>query len=141
MNKIILDTNVIVSGILSKSYPHRILYELVAVQRVELLLSLIIFREYEDVFSRPKFSRILDFKKKADEVLQHISRVGIMHIPDITLDVIADKADNRFLELAIFAKADYIITGNTQDFTFDQYESVAIVQPAIYWQTVHQGNK
>lgn len=90
--------------------------------------------EYQDVLSREKFSRFADFKVKADRVLTLIGQVGVLHVPDIVLDVIKDKADNRFLELAVTAEADYIITGNTQDFTFAQYERVVIISPANYWQ-------
>lgn len=138
MNKIVLDTNVVISGILSKSYPYRILYELVAEQRVSLLLSSPVLAEYTAVLNRDKFSRVAGFKQKADDILRHIERVGNMYIPDIVLNVITDKADNRFLELAVFAQADYLITGNSQDFTFDKYENVAIVSPAVYWQTIQE---
>lgn len=136
-----LDTNVVISGILSKSYPYRILYELVAEQRVNLLLSASVLSEYKTVLSWDKFSRVAGFKQKADAVLHHIERVGLIQKPDIILDVIRDEADNRFLELAVFAGADYLITGNSQDFTFDKYENVAIVSPAVYWQTVQQTEK
>ena len=69
MHKLVLDTNVIVSGIISKSYPYQILHELVAEQHVSLLLSPPILAEYRQVLSRDKFSRFPDFKGKADRAL------------------------------------------------------------------------
>jgi uncharacterized protein len=138
VDKIVLDTNVLVSGLLSKSYPYRILYELVANEQVSLLLSPDVLAEYQDVLSRDKFSRFPNFKAKANTALQHINRVGLMKTPDFVLDVITDYADNRFLELAVFAQADYLITGNTRDFTFDKYEDITIISPADYWQLRQQ---
>ena len=42
-------------------------------------------------------------------------------------------SDNRFLELSVHAKANYLITGNTNDFTEDKYENVDIVTPREFW--------
>lgn len=46
MQKLILDTNVIVSGLISNSIPTKILYELVLTRKVELCLSEEILDEY-----------------------------------------------------------------------------------------------
>jgi len=40
-----------------------------------------------------------------------------------------DDPDNRTLELAVTAQTDFIITGNTKDFTFCQYEGINVVTP------------
>ena len=51
----------------------------------------------------------------------------------ISLDIISDKDDNKILELADVCMADYIITGNTNDFTFPTYKQTQIVTPKDYW--------
>jgi putative PIN family toxin of toxin-antitoxin system len=56
MQKIILDTNVIVSALISNSFPTKILYELVLKQRVETVLSLAVYQEYAEVLNSEKFS-------------------------------------------------------------------------------------
>jgi uncharacterized protein len=38
------------------------------------------------------------------------------------LDIISDPADNRLLELAETCQADYLVTGNTNDFTMTEYK-------------------
>jgi len=48
------------------------------------------------------------------------------------LDIITDKADNKFLELSVFSKADFLITGNTNHFTISAYEGVKIISPKDY---------
>ncbi|HEX9825668.1 MAG TPA: hypothetical protein VGA80_03645 [Flavobacteriaceae bacterium] len=40
-----------------------------------------------------------------------------------------DEPDNRLLELADISKADFIITGNTNDFTMEIYNKTRIVTP------------
>lgn len=39
-----------------------------------------------------------------------------------------------FLELADISKADFIITGNTNDFTMQIYNQTRILTPKEYWE-------
>jgi uncharacterized protein len=48
--------------------------------------------------------------------------------------VVKDPDDNKLIELADFAKAHYLITGNTNDFTFKAYKETQIVTPREYWE-------
>lgn len=41
---------------------------------------------------------------------------------------------NRILELADISKADFIITGNTNDFTMKTHNKTKIVSPKEYWE-------
>ena len=54
--------------------------------------------------------------------------------PSITLDLINDKDDNMLLELADESKADFLITGNSNDFIFPSYKQTKIVTPKEYWE-------
>lgn len=69
MQKIILDTNVIVSALISSSIPTQILYDLVLTKKVDTCLSEDIFLEYIEVLNRDKFTRFTNFKTKAEIVL------------------------------------------------------------------------
>jgi predicted nucleic acid-binding protein len=59
---------------------------------------------------------------------------AIRYKPRITLDLISDKNDNKILELADECGADFIITGNTNDFTFPLYKQTKVVTPKDYWE-------
>jgi predicted nucleic acid-binding protein len=61
------------------------------------------------------------------------SNATIFH-PQNKTTIIADDADNRLLELAQISRADYIITGNTNDFTMGIFENTKIVSPKEYWE-------
>jgi len=129
MQKIVIDTNVIVSALIGASYPRQILYNLVFEKKVIVCISGDVFKEYIEVLSREKFRKYPEFVTKAEIVLNKLYELSIKYIPSIKLAVIADEPDNRILELAITAKADYIVTGNTRDFKFSQYEGVKVVTP------------
>ncbi len=49
------------------------------------------------------------------------------------IDLISDKKDNMILELAFECSADFFITGNTNDFTFSEFENTRIVSPREFW--------
>ncbi len=66
MQKLILDTNILVSALISDSIPTRILYESVLTQRVKTCLSDEIFSEYIEVFNREKFMKYPTFKSNAN---------------------------------------------------------------------------
>jgi len=51
----------------------------------------------------------------------------------IKLDLISDANDNMILELADECLADFVITGNSNDFTFPIYKNTKIVSPKEYW--------
>ena len=76
MQKLILDTNVIVSALISNSIPTKILYELVLTQKVQTCLSIEIFAEYVEVMNREKFTKYTNFKIKADIVLSKLREIS-----------------------------------------------------------------
>lgn len=133
MQKIVLDTNVVVASLISNGIPFKIINELAFANKVTVCISGPIFDEYVEVLSRPKFSIFKDFKSRADTFISKIQEVAVKYSPDIKLNIITDEADNRFLELSVYAKADYLITGNRNDFKEDKYENVDIVTPREFW--------
>ncbi|OQX00871.1 MAG: putative toxin-antitoxin system toxin component, PIN family [Desulfobacteraceae bacterium IS3] len=133
MQKIVIDTNVIVSSLITKGYPFRILFDLVLEKKVLLCLSEAVWKEYMEVLNRKKFSKYHEFKINAEIVLSKIEELAVTYYPDVKLSVIKDEPDNRFLELAVFAKADFLITGNTNDFKLSEYDNVKIIGATTYW--------
>ena len=133
MQKIIVDTNVIVSAIIQRSYPHLIITSYFTWHSVELCISEALLKEYYEVLARPKFERFPDFSVRAEKLLADIEINGTLYTPSSKIELIKDKDDNKFLELAEECNAGFIITGNTTDFTFPEYKNTKIVTPKEYW--------
>ncbi len=133
MQKLILDTNIIVSALISNSIPTKILYELVLTQKVKTCLSEEIFAEYIEVMNREKFTKYTNFKTKADIVLNKLLEISELYKTDRKIEVLTDTSDNKFLELAAVSSADYLITGNTLDFQITEFEYTRILTPREYW--------
>ncbi|WP_027003056.1 putative toxin-antitoxin system toxin component, PIN family [Hugenholtzia roseola] len=133
MQKLILDTNIIVSALISSSIPSNILYELVLTKKVETCLSEEIFSEYVEVLNRDKFAKFANFKTKAEVVLSKLREISTFYRTDRKVEILTDTSDNKFLELAAVSFADFLTTGNTLDFTITEFEYTKILTPREYW--------
>lgn len=114
--KIVLDTNVLISGLLSPNgIPAQIL-NLLLNKKITLLIDTRIYSEYAEVLRRPKFqfkpesiNPVLDFFKMESETV----------IPEpITIDF-PDPDDKIFWEVAKSGNALYIVSGNKKHFPDD----------------------
>ena len=100
MQRVIIDTNVVVSSLIQKSYPHRIIYDLLLEDKIIICISSQLMAEYYSVLERPKFAQFPNFAKKASVVLANIETKAIRYETSISIDMINDKDDNKLLELA-----------------------------------------
>jgi uncharacterized protein len=133
MQKIVIDTNVIVSSLIQRNYPNFIITELFIEGKFQLCISDELMAEYYGVLTRPKFAKFQDFFIRAEAILTEIEAKATKYYPTIKIDLISDDDDNMILELADSCKADFIITGNTKDFTFPTYKLTKILTPKEYW--------
>lgn len=134
MQKIVIDTNVLVSALIQRGYPYLIVNALFIEQKIALCISDALTAEYYDVLNRKKFSKYPDFISKAEMLLADIATKAIWFYPKIKLQIINDIDDNKLLELAVESKAEFLITGNTNDFTMSKYKKTKIVTPKEYYE-------
>lgn len=70
-------------------------------------------------------------------MLNYLNQSADYYEPGEEIALIKDADDNKFLELALEATADFIITGNINDFVMKKFYNTKIVTPAEYWD-LHQ---
>ncbi len=63
--RLILDTNVLVSALIQRSYPYFIVDSVLANRNLQLCISDKLFAEYLDVLKREKFNKFPDFHARA----------------------------------------------------------------------------
>lgn len=129
--KIVLDTNVLISGTLTPfNPPGQILLALAKPNFLKLLISKDIFNEYQNVLNRKKFNLN---KTKINELLKHLKRISMIIAPKIKLHILEDIEDNKFLECAQEGEADYIITDDIKHFkSLKKYKTAKIIIPADF---------
>lgn len=101
--------------------------------QVEMCISSEVYKEYVDVLNRDKFAKFMNFKNKADVVLNKLKEISTNYVTNRKIELLSDFSDNKFLELAAASSADYLITGNILDFKIIEFEYTLILSPRSYW--------
>ena len=127
--KIVLDTNVPVSGLLSPFGPCGEIVRMVSSAELTLAFDARIITEYQEVLIRPKFRFDRD---KIDALLDHIEHRGLTVAPSPLPQSLPDIDDEPFLAVAIAAKAVCIITGNQIHFPRDLCLGVTVFSPSDF---------
>ena len=126
--KIVLDTNVLISALLSSGYPSDILF-LILERKILLCLSSEVLEEYKDVVNRDKFAKIKNFQLNATLVLNRLESCANYFSPKRKVEILRDLTDNKFLELALSSGADFLVTGNSNDFTITEFGVTKVLNP------------
>ena len=134
MLKLIIDTNVLVSSLIQRSYPFVIVDYVLMKRQIELCISDDLLNEYIDVLNRIKFFKYPDYEVRSKILLSDIKKFGIKYSPSVKIDIIKDEADNRLLDLAETCNADYLITGNAKHFLMKKYKNTKIGSPKEFWE-------
>lgn len=132
--RVVLDTNVILSSTLSQSGPPAEIIRRWYNREFEVALSSPLLAEIARTFTYPRIQKSLKLSpEELERFLQTLRSSTILVEPTVTLQVIEDEPDNRVLECAVAAQADYIVSGNTRHLVALQtYEGIAIVTPATF---------
>lgn len=131
--RVVIDTNVLVSGLLGVySYPARII-DLVYSGRFHCVHDDRILMEYREVLSRPKFASAIS-EHERDDLIDYLDRWGLHVLPGPIGPLAAtapDPFDLPFVEAAVAGQASYIITGNTTHFDFfsDNHWGIRVLTP------------
>ena len=111
--KIVLDTNVLVSGVLKPhSIPGSILNAILD-ERITVLVDDRILFEYRDVLQRPKFGFPTNYIESVLEFFEH--RGDFVAAPPVP-EQMTDPGDVPFYEVAIAGVAGFLVTGNERHF-------------------------
>ncbi len=73
--KVILDTNVLVSALISAGNPSLVLEKVIESDTIQVCLSTLIFEEYLEVLARPKFQKFPSFIENTALVLHFLKTI------------------------------------------------------------------
>ena len=135
--KIVLDTNVLVSGILSPNGPPAAVLRTLLTERVRLCFDERIVSEYRDVLTRSKFSFNRDL---VDELIGFLEPAGSPTLAaPLALDL-RDPWDLMFIEVAVSAGADFLVTGNLKHFPENARTGIRVVSPREFMDALLTGS-
>jgi len=125
MIRVVIDTNVLVSALLTSGGLPEAVINLAISGEVRWFASEPVLTEYEAVLKRPRLA--IDSGKAADAMARIRAAVSIVS-PPMRIAESSDPGDNQFLECAEAARAHYLITGNIRHFP-DIWKETRIVTP------------
>ena len=107
--KIILDTNLWISFLISKKFNR--IDELIENKKITLIFSDELIEEFVDVVSRPKFKKYFS-KRDIEKILEYFDQFGELTKVTSDLKICRDEKDNFLLSLSVDSDADYLISGD-----------------------------
>ncbi|MEK6834931.1 MAG: putative toxin-antitoxin system toxin component, PIN family [Nanoarchaeota archaeon] len=130
MIKVVLDTNILVSGTFWTGNSFKIM-ELIDKREITSILSEDIVKEYHKTINSDE---IIDKIKDKNLIISNVSRKVVLNSiiiqPKEKLDVIKnDPDDNKILECAYAGKAGYIVTKDNHLLKLKEFKNIKIVTP------------
>ena len=128
--RIVIDTNVLVSGVFFGGFPRKILSSVVS-QKITACATAEIINEYQEIVQE-----MIDRKQghidkailtpliNAMEIIEPITHVEICHDPD----------DNKFLGCAKDSQALYIVSGDKDLLVIEEYENIQIMTAKEFYE-------
>jgi putative PIN family toxin of toxin-antitoxin system len=125
MLRVVLDTNVVVSGLLHQKGAPAAILDAATSKQFRCYISESLLDEYREVLTRDYLG--LD-QRRATRFIGALREVAIFVVPRKKVAIARDPDDDRVMECALEAGADYIVTGNIRDFPA-QFHGVRVVTP------------
>ena len=134
MMKIVLDTSTLVSAIGWKEGKPRMILNKCLNKEIILLISPDCLNELKGVIFRKKFDFI--DKDMKEELLLLLFDIVEIVIPKANIDICRDKKDNKFIELAIDGKANYIVASDDDLLSLKKFKNIRIINPTHFLKLV-----
>jgi putative PIN family toxin of toxin-antitoxin system len=127
--KLVIDTSVLIAAMLGNAVSLK-MFDLVCTDdSITWSISKPIYSEYKLIFNREKFS-FSDEQKIYWQDL--VKSKAVLELPESDFHFSRDISDSKFIQLAISAKADYLLTYDKLLLGADCKIETSIVEPAIF---------
>lgn len=128
--RVVLDTNVIVSGLLLPGSKPRRAFDRTLTQG-RILLSDDTMTELYQVLNRKRLRQYID-DRDIRSFLIALTREGEWVDVNVHLTACRDPKDNKFLELAISGRATHLVTGDSDLLVLNPFQGVTILSPVSF---------
>jgi len=125
--QIVLDTNVIISGLLNPIGKPGQIVQLVSSGIIKICYDARIIAEYYSVLVREKFG--FD-RSDVNSFITQVKSEGILVFPQPLEIKIIDQDDLKFIEVALAGKVKYLVTGNLKHYPKERIKKLEIITPS-----------
>ena len=128
--RIVLDTNVVLSGLLWRGAPHDLLVTIGQRSSIHLYSSPALLEELADVLARPSATkRLALIDRSAHDVLaDYVEAVELVEMANVPRVVGGDIDDDQVIAAAVAARADLLVSGDRKHLLpLDSHQGIDIV--------------
>ncbi|MBI5400333.1 putative toxin-antitoxin system toxin component, PIN family [Candidatus Saganbacteria bacterium] len=128
MLKIVLDTNILVSIFIKRSEAKQKIIDALKRHDFQLVISEAILAEIIAVLQRPNIRKLTKMtKREILELGKLLLEESLKVLPSTKSAVCRDLDDNKFIDCAVAAKADYIVSGDNDLLELSSYQGIKII--------------
>ena len=140
MIRVVLDANVLVSGVIASSSPPAEILDAWRQERFQPVVSPAIVEEIDRVLRYPRVARYHKWREpQIVTFLEDLSHLAVLTHGKLNLSVIdADPSDNRYIECAVEGEAQYIVSGDQHLLELTEYQDIRIVSPRAFIELLKQ---
>lgn len=140
--RIVIDTNLLVSGVISSGVPRQLL-ESAKAGEFEICTSETLLTELQTVLSRGKFATRLSLARiSPTAIVDDLRTISIVVAPKSVVPVVlTDPDDDHVLAAALAAEADFIATGDQRDLlSLGTYQGIPIINARTALEQIQSRN-
>jgi putative PIN family toxin of toxin-antitoxin system len=127
--RLVLDTNVVVSALLWQGTPYRLLQTIHQEPGIRIYSSPALLNELADVLTRPFASRRMALIGKTvhDVLADYLEAIELVESDEVPRAVPTDPDDDQVIAAALAAKADCIVSGDSDLLGLAEFQDIPIV--------------
>lgn len=127
--RVVLDTNVLVSAVLTPGGSAHQVIQLVLRGNLQLCVDGRMITEYREILTRSKFGFSASL---AEEFLEALLEEAQEILPEPLPGRFPDEADRAFLEVAVSGGAEAVVTGNARHFHAAEERGIPVKSPGEF---------
>jgi len=137
MVRVVLDTNVLISGVIASGCSAQIL-DAARREEIKLIASSHLLEEFSNVISRPRIARKYPKATEDAEALMDFLRAFAEFVSGIPEDeqISSDRDDDFVLACAVDGKVDYIVSGDPHLLDLKTHKQISILSPREFAEQV-----
>lgn len=125
--KVVLDTNVIIDGIKDDYSYEKQIIDAIRSGEIEAYANRQTIQE-----NRLIMRRLVENPEYTDEINDLLSKIQFV-VNRRQVRIVEDPEDNKILESAVEAEADYLITRDNDLLSLNEYQGIQIITPTQFW--------
>ena len=137
MVRIVLDTNILVSGLLYSGKPRQLI-DLAVHGKIEIVSSTEMIEELRDVLSRAKFSLGKEEQAKMVDFVVRLSHITILKSKFKVIK--NDPDDDMVINTAYDGEAEYIVSGDRAVSELKHFGKIWVVKASDMLKLIEEGN-